>query len=179
MGAHHSPHKRTRISVSHELGKSHAYIAATEGVTILSIPGIVKRYRVQTSGRSAPRSGRSPLLTERDIRLVLRAIAVDPFIKNPELLVEAGLTCSVDTLTRALRARGIQHFRALQRPKLTPVHARKRLAFARLYVERPAGYWKQWIFSDETTVDRGDGVRQKWAFCRRVRQLYLSSQHHH
>ncbi|KAK7219081.1 hypothetical protein V2G26_007084 [Clonostachys chloroleuca] len=36
----------------------------------------------------------------------------------------------------------------------------KRLQFARLHIRKPLSWWKRVIFSDETTVARGQGERQ-------------------
>jgi hypothetical protein len=62
-------------------------------------------------------------------RRIFRAIENYPFICSKELLVEAGVECSECTL-RFLKKEGIQYFKALRRPKLTPEAAAKRLAFA-------------------------------------------------
>lgn len=85
--------------------------------------------------------------------------------------MEAGLTVCTRTLRRWLQKQGIEHNRALQRPHLTPRLAEKRLAFARLHVRRPPSYWKRWIFSDETTIARGQGQRIEWVFHQKVRSF--------
>ncbi|KAM4067463.1 DDE superfamily endonuclease [Hirsutella rhossiliensis] len=45
---------------------------------------------------------------------------------------------------------------------LTEEHAAKRLQFALQYYQKPASFWHKWIFSDETSIARGDGEKQKW-----------------
>jgi hypothetical protein len=60
-------------------------------------------------------------------------------------------------LSRWLKSEGIQHFKAIRRPKLTPELAKKRLIFARQYLEKPLSWWRKVIFSDETTIVRGGG----------------------
>lgn len=170
-GKHYSPHKRTRIAVAVEKGIPKSWVAAKEGCSPNSVHGIAKRYRTQRSAVSLPRSGRPRTLTEYDKRHILRLISQNPFISNAEIKTQAGLACHVDTITRWLKSEGIQHTKALRRPKLTQELADKRLAFARRYLTSPEDFWKLWIFSDEVTVARGDGERQKWVFCRRVRPL--------
>jgi len=165
---HYSPHKRARIAALQTAGISHRDIARREGVSAGSISGILKRYGVQKSAKSLQRSGRPRILTERDIRYLFRFIDQDPFITSEELREKANLACSVRTITRELIRHGIQHSKALRRPKLTPEHAAKRLEFARLHVRKPPSWWRRWIFSDESTIQRGDGEKQKWVFCRSV-----------
>lgn len=165
---HHSPHKRTRIVTAYNLGIPPRVIAQQEGVLAASVRGIASRYRHQKSAQSSPRSGRPPVLSEREKRCVMRCIADNPFIKTSELVQNAGLTCSSRTLLRWLRSNGIAHQTALRRPKLTEENAAKRLKFAQDYVSQSREIWKRWIFSDETTVARGDGERQAWVFAKRV-----------
>ena len=107
------------------------------------------------------------------IKDIFRSISFSPFILNRELLEQTNITCSIATLTRYLQEQGIQHTRALRRPKLTPSAARARLDFAQRHIQEPLSFWKRWIFSDETTIARGDGERGKWVFCRRVSQQGL------
>ncbi|KAM7188478.1 hypothetical protein V8F33_010628 [Rhypophila sp. PSN 637] len=96
---HYSPHKRTRIAVGAQNGKSKYQIAAEEGCSPGSVHGITKRYRVQQSAVALPRSGRPKILTEYDKRHILRLIDQDPFISNTEIKTQAGLTYHVDTIT--------------------------------------------------------------------------------
>lgn len=165
----YSPHKRTRIVTSYNSGVSVKAISIKEGVPSPSIYGIIKRYRVQKSAKSSPRVGRPPSISIRDKRRIFQLIRDDPFISNLQLIERATLGCSVRTLSRFLKDEGIQHTEALRRPKLTPEIAQSRLEFARQYLRESPAFWRRWIFSDETTIARGEGERQKWVFCRRVR----------
>ena len=164
----HSPHKRTRILIRSSSGLSHRAIARKEGIPAGSIHGIILRYDSQISAKSQPRSGRPHSLSERDKRSLFRSINANPFITATQILLNCNLGCSVKTLTRFLKLEGIQHYRALRRPKLTPQHAEKRLQFASQYFNKPSSFWRRWIFSDETTIARGQGEKQEWVFCRQV-----------
>lgn len=155
----HSPHKRARIVALYEAGWSQRRIASHDAVSPGTIPGILKRYRDQKSAKSLPRAGRPRILTERAIRYLFRFIAQDPFIFCLELKEKANLDCSTDTIRRRLIEGNIRHYKALRRPKLTPETAAKRLAFARKYVAKDLAWWRRWIFSDESTVARGEGER--------------------
>jgi transposase len=105
----YSPHKRTRIIVSLEAGLTPKEVAAREGIPVGSIRGIRSRYKKQTSAKSLPRSGRPPLLGERDKRHLLRLITENPTVTYKELLAHTGLTCSTVTLKRYLKANGVEH----------------------------------------------------------------------
>lgn len=165
----YSPHKRTRIALGFEAGLTYKALAAVEGVSPGSIYGIVKRYRVQKSAKSLSRPLRPRSLTDRDIRHMLRFIHQNPFISALELKTACSFTCHPVTITRELRRQGIQHYKALRRPKLSEEHAKKRLAFAKEHINKPLSEWKCWIFSDELIIARGQGERTGWVFCRKVR----------
>ncbi|OAA34640.1 Transposase, Tc1-like protein [Metarhizium rileyi] len=167
----YSPHKRTRIYMRYKLGETQRAIAFGEGVPLGSVSGIIKRYKQQESAQNGTRAGRPPTLTERDKRAIIRAIGRFPFIKLADIITEAGLTVSTKTLSRFLQTEGIQHNRALRRPLLTAEHAATRLAFANTYKSKPASYWRRWIFSDETTIARGQGERIKWVYYRQGKRL--------
>jgi transposase len=164
----YSPHKRTRVALAYLSGSTRKMVAQNEGVKEGSVPGIVTRYLLQQSGKSSPRSGRPTKINARDLRRVLRIISINPFISPKDLINQAGLGVSVPTLRTALKKEGIHHYKALRRPKLNELLARKRLAFARRYINEPAAFWHNWVFSDETTVARGDGEPQLWVWCRKV-----------
>lgn len=152
----------------YELDKTHREIAAETGVSAGSISGIIKRYNGQQSARSHRRAGRPQKLGERDKRLLFRIIRQDPFIEAEELLKAASLSVSKATLIRFLKKEGIHHRKALRRPLLTEETAKKRLEFAQAYENEDPSFWRRWIFSDETTIARGDGKRQQWVFCKWV-----------
>ncbi|OAA39079.1 Homeodomain-like protein [Metarhizium rileyi] len=130
----YSPHKRARIVSAFDSGMTGKEIAEKEGMPLPTVYGIRRRYRDQISARSSPRCGRPPKLSSRDKRRIFQLIRDDPFIMTQDILDQAGLDCSVNTLTRFLIKEGIQHKKALQRPKLTLELASKRLEFARKYL---------------------------------------------
>lgn len=165
----YSPHKRTRIQMKYELGISQRQIAFQEGVPKGSVSGIIKRYRQQSSAKSSPRAGRLTKLSENDKRLLFRSISKDPFISIEDLLRESQLNVSAKTLSRWLKSEGILHKHALRRPLLTPKAAKKRLQFAIEHSTKDINFWRRWIFSDETTIARGEGERQAWVHCPKAR----------
>jgi transposase len=164
----YSPHKRTRVSIGYQLGLTPRVLAVKEDILPRSVSGIEKQYRVQKSAKSASRSGRPPKLSNRDSRRLSRLIDQDPFISPENLIAEANLTVHPRTIKRHLEKLGIKHRKALRRPKLTEIHAAKQLAFARLHVEKSLSWWKQVIFSDESSIERGCGDHQKYVWCRNV-----------
>jgi transposase len=165
----YSPHTRTRVVMLRNCGLPLYRIAHSEGISPGSIHGIIRRYRDQKSAQDLPRLGRPAALTDREKRIIFRCINLDPFASISQIRLSCNLQCANVTLTRFLKKNGIQHTYALRRPKLTPELAQKRLEFARKHINKPETEWQRWIFSDETTIARGQGEKQKWVFCRSVR----------
>ena len=104
---------------------------------------------------------------------LVRAVKADPFISNQELLAQCGLCCGIQTLTRWLKSQGIQYVTALRRPKLTEEHAAARLKFAQDHLLKPKEWWHHVVFSDESTVQCGEGEKQKCVFCQKLSYINL------
>ncbi|KAF4839367.1 hypothetical protein CGCSCA4_v011434 [Colletotrichum siamense] len=104
----YSPEKRARIAVLSELGMSLKEISVKEDVPVSSIKGIVTRYRLQQAGRDRPRPGRPRILSDRDVKTVLRVLKEKPDISYAELKRDANLTCATKTLVRYLQMEGIK-----------------------------------------------------------------------
>ncbi len=167
----YSPHKRGRIAAAYDSGLRPASVARLEGVNRASIPSILKRYRVQKKGASQKRTGRPRTIQPRDIRHIHILIGQDPFISAREIKEQSGLACSERTITRELIRLGIQHYKAIRRPKLSDKLAQQRLAFAKELEFKPRSWFQRLVVSDETTIARGEGEREAWVFCRKVRDL--------
>ncbi|EQB44269.1 hypothetical protein CGLO_16999 [Colletotrichum gloeosporioides Cg-14] len=104
----YSPEKRARIAVLSELGMSLKEISVKEDVPVSSIKGIVTRYRLQQAGRDRPRPGRPRILSDRDVKTVLRVLKDKPDVTYAELKRDANLTCATKTLVRYLQMEGIK-----------------------------------------------------------------------
>ena len=68
------------------------------------------------------------------------------------------------TLDSMLRGKGIRKWIARKRPKLLPRHASARLAWALESQDWTLEKWKQIIWSDECSVQRGKGGGPKWVW---------------
>ena len=167
----YSPQKRARIIIKYGMGATAKTVGRAEGLSAGVVRGVVRRYKHQDRGRSLKRIGRPRKIFPRDKRHILRLINLDPFISNMALLAATGLTVNIRTITRFLQNKRIQHHVALRRPKLSDIHAQKRLEFALKYVDKPQEWWHGVVFSDESSIQRGQGEKTKWVFCRRVRIL--------
>lgn len=168
---------RNRVISAREFGISAQDIAATEGISKRAVYHMVATYNDDNNGLNRPRSGRPPLFSHRKKRIIMREIDRNPFVTNRKLLDRLNLTCSAKTLTAYLQSQGILHKRALMRPKITSRRAAARLEFAQKHGDRSIEHWKRWIFSDETTIERGSRGRRPRVWARRVSEYTINVVH--
>ena len=71
---------------------------------------------------------------------------------------------SFRTLKRRLHQFGMRKWKKLKRPALTDVRAAKRLAWAIEHKDWTVDQWKNVIWSDECSVERGSGRRVEYVF---------------
>lgn len=159
---HTTPRTRNRVFAAFSAGKSATAIALDEGISVNLVYGIKKRFTHQDWGISPPGRGRPSKLTTHDRRRLKDAVNNDVFISISELQNRVVPHVSVDTVRRYLKNVGIMHRRAAQRPFLKEEHAMKRLAFAQKYYQMPLAWFRRVLWSDECSVQRGDGQGQKW-----------------
>ncbi len=120
---------------------------------------------------SLPRSGAPRKITEdeRD-RMVEIVLFNDPFIKWRDLAHECE-TARQETVRKFMSEIRYRKWRNLKRPHIKPEHAAKRLQWALDYQHFTPYDWRQVVWSDECTIERGKGVRQRWVFRRPSEQL--------
>ncbi|KAK3946732.1 hypothetical protein QBC32DRAFT_198145, partial [Pseudoneurospora amorphoporcata] len=85
-------YKRTKIIVGYNLGLSQRALVTKEGVLYSTISGLVSWYKVQKLRHSSPQSGRPKSLKNRDLRLISRLIAFDPFVSSKKIKEEGGFS---------------------------------------------------------------------------------------
>jgi transposase len=161
---HSTPRRRNRIVQCVKLGLSARNAAEECGVTVSHVRGTLRRWKHQNGGISKPGRGRPSALSDRDKRAIIREIEVNPFIQNSKLLEYAGLTCSETTLTRYVKLQGFKHTWAAQRPYLTAENAESRYRWALAHRHYDLAFWRTVVFSDECSVQRGQGQQRVWTF---------------
>lgn len=152
--------RQTTISerelVIHHLkqGKSYAEIAEIVNRSRSTVQYIIKRYKDgnQVSNKVKRRSDKK--LTASDERWILRKIKEDPTISAPKIAADIekylGKKVSDSTVRRVLRKNNYHGRIARNKPFINDRNKKKRLDFAREHLKKPADYWKDVIFTDES-----------------------------
>jgi len=71
---------------------------------------------------------------------------------------------SIRTIDGVLRKHNIRKWRATKRPKLTEIHAQKRLEWARQYRHWTVEDWEGIVWSDECSVEKSDTGCSLWVY---------------
>jgi hypothetical protein len=172
-GPNISPAQRLQIIAKRECGATLDELVAEFGRSKSAIRYTLRTYTNTTNPVDKPRSGRPPVLSRHQKRMLYRKVRAAPKIEYSELakvvqVMNADGTLSKppsrDTLYRELKRQCLTNLRVKKRPKLTRGHALARLRFCRAWRRFP---WSRRMlkFSDECTVEKGTGQNQEWMFC--------------
>jgi len=152
-----TPFERGQIVALDGVDLSQSKIAKVLKRPRSTIQDALKNSCQNPDGESLSRSGRPPILTPRDRRLLLREVRKHPKLTYKELKKATGLHYSTPTLRKALKEEGITRWIAKKRPKLTPENAKIRLNWARKHRDWGVLQWSKVRFSDECSVELGAG----------------------
>jgi transposase len=157
-----SPYLRGQIMSAREEGASFRDIAKRLEIPVSTVFTTVKSTGRQ-EGHSLSRTGRPSYISERDKRALLRFVRANPRATYAVVRQETGLTLCTDTIRQILYTAGISNWMVKKRPFLTAraVEIRKQWAFDHSQWKEE---WKNIIFSDECSIERGVGAHRDWAF---------------
>lgn len=153
-------------------GATVAQVADTFGRSERGIRDIRQRYQQTGKTTDQPRSGRPPILSHYQKKIIYRKARAEPKITYKELAKVAVVVNpdgtsskppSYPTLRRYLKRQGLTKSPCKKRPKLNRSHALRRLKFCREYSQFP-WHRRTLRFSDECSFQKGSGQNQEWVF---------------
>ena len=83
----------------------------------------------------------------------MRETQRNPSITSRNIVETLKLNISSRTVRRRLKDVNLKSCLARRKPQINKVHKRKRLAFAKKYVNKPLSFWKKIIWSDESKFE--------------------------
>jgi transposase len=164
-----TPLQRQAIIAQYKAGVSVAELAIAFERGASTIRDTLKRWNLHATVSDLPRSGRKPILSLHQKKLIYRAARAAPKIEYDEL-AKVGVFVNAEgtpskppsrsTLYRVLKGFGLSNFRCKKRPKLNKAHAAKRLQFCRQY--RTFQWSRRTLkFSDECSFQKCSGQTQE------------------
>lgn len=97
--------------------------------------------------------GRKRNTNAYDDRRIVRETQRNPSITSRNIVEQLKLNVSSRTVRRRLKEVDLKSCVARCKPHISKVHKKKRLAFAKKYVNKPLSFWKRVIWSDESKFE--------------------------
>lgn len=162
---------KQKFFVLKEAGKANSEIARELGAPDRTIRDWARKYKKGTLLDIAKRSGRPPIATARDLRLLRREVKRDGIRKIHDIVRDMGLKVCDKTARSMARKCGLSY---LSRPKvanISMVNRRKRMNWCDFHKNLTNSFWDGVVWSDETTICVGGGngptkswTTQEWKF---------------
>lgn len=166
------PQIRSRICELHSIGWGPTKIYRQHPeIPLSTIKTTIRRESIRVNNTTRARSGRPRKLTEQQRDHIYDLVQSEPHIRHIDLLTEVDHVVKRRSIQYLLSEMGCRKWKQLNRPEIKPIHAAKRLAWARRYEHYTAEDWARVKWSDEYMVERGIGVRPTWTFLRPRDQL--------
>jgi transposase len=159
-----SPYIRGQVIAAKRFGHKPAEIATVLNLPDSTVRTTIIRESQRLNGKSKKGRGRRKSYTPRDERNLLRHIRLNPKDTYAAVRQATGLEISRTTIKKILKASGITNWRAKKRPALTEKHAQKRLAWCKARKDWTRDNWKNIMWSDECSAERGKGKCGVWVF---------------
>ena len=159
-----TPYKRGQIVGAAQLGASNVEIAVTLNTPESTVRSTLRADIQRLNGESIRRSGRPKTWNDYYVRRLVRLVRAQPKLTYTQVRKELGWTYSDSTLKRMLEPSGIRNWRAKRRPHLTEIHAQKRYDWCKARLNWTLAEWRQYMWSDECSAERGKGKTGEWCF---------------
>lgn len=158
-----SPTTRALLCGRLDQGVKQTELEQEMGIKQATISRIYKRYRENKTFKSGSR-GRPRKTTETTDRALLLSAKRNPKQPMRELNLNVAPEISQRTIRRRLQESNIKKWKAAERPLLDQKLATQRLEWALKYEDWCEECWLSVAWSDECSVERGDGEDQEWVF---------------
>lgn len=142
-------------------------IAAILGVPKSTVWYILRKKESTGELSNTKRPGRPWETTVVDDRRILSMVKRNPFttanqVKNT--LEEVGVSLSKSTIKRRLHENKYRGFTARCKPLISLKNRKARLDFAKKHLKKPAQFWKNILWTDETKINlyQNDGKKKVW-----------------
>ena len=142
-------------------GRSNAQIQADLKISRGALRSTLTKDQLRDEGKNQLRCGTPLKYTEADERNLIRHVRLNPKDTYAQVIEACALNIKKDTVKKILKQYGIINWRARRRPHLTEKNAKKRLAWCRKMEGLTAEEWGLYMWSDECSVERGQGKRDE------------------
>jgi len=144
---------RAEIVTKFKAGISAAEIAELYKISRRNVYYLVKKINTAGTLKNKKRSGRKPVLDQRQCRHLLGVVASNPSASPVKIAQESkniiGKQISDSTLRRRLKETDFNTYVVRKVIDITPTNRTKRLQFALEYIKKPLDFWFNVLWTDE------------------------------
>lgn len=144
---------RKLIIQDHSNGTSLRKIAEKYNISKTGVEKICKKFKETHQVSNLPGRGSKRATTAREDTLIVRQAKIKPKISSVEIKDELNLNVSTKTIRRRLHEHGFTNRVSIKKPMITPKNKKKRLEFAKKYIDKPLSFWKRVVWSDESKFE--------------------------
>uniref|UniRef100_A0A2M4DS53 Putative transposase n=1 Tax=Anopheles darlingi TaxID=43151 RepID=A0A2M4DS53_ANODA len=149
-------------------GKSYTEIAHLTNVNRNTVARVIQRFKYEGRVTNLPRNGRPSVCTDRMRRAIKRIVDAEPEISAQSVatLVKErhGISITGETARNVIKKFGYKAYNRRKKPQISPVNRKRRLEFAKQYLNYPPEFWKNVLFTDESkfNIFGWDGRIKVW-----------------
>ena len=149
-------------------GKTFRSINKATGMALGTISDLIKKYNMFGYVQNQPRFGAKRKTTSRIDRQIVKMVQKNRFLSAPKVssLLEKdfGLKVSSCTIRNRLKESGFKARVPRKKPFLSKIHRKRRLVFAKKYVNMPVSFWRKVLWTDESKFNlvKSDGAQKVW-----------------
>lgn len=144
---------RKLIIEDHQSGLSFAKIAEKYKISKSGAEKVCKKFETSHQITNLPGRGRKRATNYRQDALIVRQTKVKSNISSSEIKDQLNLNVSTKTIRRRLHEKGLSSRVSIKKPMITLKNKKKRLEFAKKYVDMPLSFWKKVVWSDESKFE--------------------------
>ncbi|GFW73055.1 transposable element Tcb2 transposase [Trichonephila clavipes] len=134
--------------------KSQRQIAKIIGKYPEIVQKIIEKFQIEGNTLNKPRTGRPPIFTDREKRIIVGNVKKNPKISAPKLTTDVKnnftKSCNPETIHHVLRKAGYHGRNMRRKPFVSKGNRKKRIDFAKENEKQDRNVWNSVIFSDES-----------------------------
>ncbi|CAG7722455.1 unnamed protein product [Allacma fusca] len=115
---------------------------------------VIRKYKFTGQLRNLPGKGRKPKVSTRDVRKIQRKLVINPFKPATEIQAEIQNELRVmvtpQTIRNCIHKGGNSCRTARRKPYVSEKNKKRRLAFARNFLNQPPSFWNKVLWTDES-----------------------------
>ncbi|GFW43715.1 transposable element Tcb1 transposase [Trichonephila clavipes] len=129
---------------------SQRQIAKIIGKSPATVQKIIEKFQAEGNTLNKPRTGRPPIFTDRERRIIIGNVKKNPKISAPKLTTDVKInfakSCNPETIRRVLRKAGYHGRNMRRKPLDSKVNRKKRIDFAKENEKHDRNFWNSVIF---------------------------------